>query len=112
MPKKFHENGFQFRFRNYAASTGAFDQWHIDYIYLNNDRRKNDTTYKDVAYVYDAPSLLKDYTAMPWFHYVNNPDDYIDTNALTVAVNNFDEDLSVFNKLVIPDSTNGSEFYR
>lgn len=31
----FLQNGFQFRFKNYANPSGHFDHWHVDYILLN-----------------------------------------------------------------------------
>lgn len=112
VPNKFHQNGFRFRFRNYASSKGAFDQWHIDYIHLDNNRSINDLEYKDIAYIYDAPSLLKDYYAMPYFHFVNNPIQYMSDSVETFAVNSSSSNLAVFNKIVIPDTTDGTTFYQ
>lgn len=63
-------NGFQFRFRNYATRLGNLDHWHIDYVYLNRNRyTATDTTFEDVTFVYELPSLLNGYSAMPWRHY-------------------------------------------
>ena len=62
--------GFRFRFRNYATLSGSLDHWHIDYVYLNKLRTLGDTIFRDVAFVYNAPSLLKNYQAMPWEQYV------------------------------------------
>ncbi len=63
------QKGFQFRFRNYATISGNFDHWSIDYVYLNKNRTWDDTIFEDVAFVYNAPSLLNTYSAMPWKHY-------------------------------------------
>ncbi len=60
---------FQFRFFNRATLSGNTDHWSIDYVYLNRIRTKNDTAFEDVAFVYDTPSLLKNYSAMPWRQY-------------------------------------------
>ena len=65
----FLKGGFQFRFRNWATLSGNGDQWNIDYVYLKKSRNMFDTLFKDVAFVYDPPSLLKTFTAMPWNHY-------------------------------------------
>jgi hypothetical protein len=64
------KKGFQFRFKNYATLSGNVDHWHIDYVYLNNNRNKADTIFEDVAFVYNPSSLLKKYQAMPWEQYV------------------------------------------
>ncbi len=65
----FIANDFQFRFTNWATLSGAGDHWNIDYVYLNHTRHFYDTIFSDVAFVYDPPSLLKTYTAMPWRQY-------------------------------------------
>jgi len=67
------KRGFRFRFRNLASLdpnpkpglVGNTDQWNIDYIYLNYNRRMGDKTYRDVAFVEKAPSMLARYQAMP-----------------------------------------------
>ena len=67
------KKGFQFRFRNYVSFDADIpsyfsnvDQWHIDYVYLNKNRSKNDTIIHDVAFVEPPRSLLKNYEAIPW----------------------------------------------
>ncbi len=59
-------DGFQFRFRNYANTSGDLDQWHIDEVYLNYGRSFADTVQFNVSYVYECPSLLKNYRSEPW----------------------------------------------
>jgi hypothetical protein len=69
----FHE-GFKFRFRNKATSSGSLDHWHIDYIYMDKLRSKlSDSTsvrYDDVSFAYVPRSFLKNYSAMPYRHYI------------------------------------------
>lgn len=65
----FLKKGFQFRFKNYATLSGNVDHWHIDYVYLKNNRTRADTIFEDVAFVYEPSSLLKKYQAMPWEQY-------------------------------------------
>ncbi len=65
----FLKNGFQFRFRNYATLSGNLDHWNLDYVYLNKNRNKADTVFEDISFVYNSPSLIKTYTAIPWKHY-------------------------------------------
>jgi len=112
VPNRFHQNAFQFRFRAYANSSGAFDQWHVDYIYLDHNRNKGDTIYNDVAYQFDAPSLLKDYTAMPWFHFKTDPALYMSDTAITSVVNSSSIDQEVRNKIVILDNTSTTDYYQ
>jgi hypothetical protein len=66
----FHE-GFRFRFRNWASVTGNFDHWHVDYIFLNHNRKANDTIVDTTSYTKDITfgdmptHFLKDYSEMP-----------------------------------------------
>ena len=69
----FFTDRFQFRFRNYASLddnpksgiAGNCDQWNIDYIYLNINRTLGDSLFRDIAFVEQAPSMLREYQAMP-----------------------------------------------
>ncbi len=80
--EQYFRNNFQFRFRNYASLdidswTNAnivgwasnCDQWNIDYIRLDINRRFNDLYPNDVAYVTPSTSTLTEYQAMPWKQY-------------------------------------------
>ena len=64
-------NNFQFRFRNYATTTGNNDHWHIDYVRLNANRSYTDTLLQDVAAVYTPGTILKNYEFMPWTQFKN-----------------------------------------
>jgi hypothetical protein len=66
--------GFQFRFRNYGALAGNVDLWHLDYVLL--DDGIDPFTYSvvsEVAFIEPVNTLLRDFTRMPWTHYVQNP---------------------------------------
>lgn len=66
----FLQNGFQFRFKNYANPSGHFDHWHVDYILLNKGLNpKADSSAKDIAFGYIPSSLLQSYYSMPWNQY-------------------------------------------
>lgn len=80
------QKGFQFRFRNYATVSGNLDHWHLDYVYLNKFRTRADTIFEDVAFVYNTPSLIKTYSAMPWKHY--DPS-FMQTDYSTIFRNNY-----------------------
>jgi hypothetical protein len=63
-------DGFQFIFKNYATLSGALDHWHIDYVHLDSARTKNDTDITDVTFIEGAPSMLSEFEAMPWEHFL------------------------------------------
>jgi len=72
------KKGFQFRFINYgsiadnsvASWAGNGDVWNIDFVYLDKNRTDADTTYDEVAFVYNLTSFLNnDYESIPWSHY-------------------------------------------
>ena len=74
-------NGFVFRFYNYASIVsqalptyrGNEDNWNLDVVYLDRDRRHDDTGYPKLCFTGPAPSFLKRYRSMPYRHYCSNP---------------------------------------
>lgn len=91
---RYFKNGFQFRFRNKASLANNFvpdwksncDHWNIDLIWLNASRSKNDTTIKDIAFADNAPSMLKNYHAMPYEQYTANfLNEMKDTLSISIA---------------------------
>lgn len=72
----FLHDGFQFRFRNFASLGGNVDQWLLDYVYLDKNRSRADTTFYDLAFVYPPPSFFRTYRQMPYTQFrqsdVNN----------------------------------------
>lgn len=70
-------DGFQFRFRNLATISGNNDHWHLDYIFIDENRANNadpqHPTYgssADVAFTHRPKTPLKDsLMAMPWRHF-------------------------------------------
>ena len=89
------KNAFQFRFRNTATVSGNVDHWHVDYVLLDKNRNKGDTIFEDVAFVYNAKSLLKNYYAMPWNQYQasemkTNLDFFIRNNDIVIKNTAFD----------------------
>lgn len=64
---------FAFRFRSYGRTSGPFDTWNIDYVYLNRGRSRTNRFVKDVAMRKPLSPLLKRYTAMPLTQYGINP---------------------------------------
>ena len=65
---KYFYGKFQFRFYNYGQIDGANELWHLDYVKIGTNRRLNDKTLDDLAFV-DAPRpILTRYSSMPWKH--------------------------------------------
>lgn len=87
----FLHDGFRFRFRNLCSLDNVnkkgilsnADQWNLDYIMLNADRHRGDSTSRDLAFVNPAPSLLKSYQAMPAKQYRSS--EMKDTVDLTIV---------------------------
>jgi hypothetical protein len=73
--------GFQFRFVNISRKWGNNNQWHLDYIYLNEKRgfdvgaANHNLRYNDRALQTRPTCLLKDYSMMPYAHFMINPSD-------------------------------------
>ncbi len=76
--EKYLQNGFRFRFLNYASqpANGDYrdmfsnvDHWHIDYVRLDRNRSFADTVLRDVAFTLPLNSLLIDYESIPWKHF-------------------------------------------
>ena len=81
---KYFKRGFQFRFSNYGALSGALDHFHIDYVHLRSQSNVADTLFKDFAWVYPLNTLLQDYTAVPWDHYKNSPKPFCDNFPISI----------------------------
>jgi len=61
--------GFQFRFQSFGRASGAFDTWHLDYVYLNKGRNAADRFIRDIAVRGPLTPFLRRYTAMPLAQY-------------------------------------------
>jgi hypothetical protein len=72
------KKGFMFRFLNYVSISSNYepswqsnvDQWNLDFIILDANRTCNDTIIEDVAMIRNVGPFLKDYTAVPWKHFL------------------------------------------
>lgn len=87
IPEYFHDN-FQFRFTSFGKTSGAYDGWHLDYVYLN--RRVNDneefippqlnmnegdknTNISDRTITRPSTSIFANgYYAMPYVHFLQD----------------------------------------
>lgn len=77
-------NAFRFRFVNVGGLSGMLDEFHLDYVKLREGSGYQDTLFKDFAFVYPVGSLVKDYTQVPWEHWVNDPTHMNDSVHVTV----------------------------
>jgi hypothetical protein len=76
--EEFFLDGFRFRFRNKATLSGSWDNWHIDYVLVQQDIVAAQFNYSNqVAMQLPINTLLKDYTAMPWTHFVTDPSGFM-----------------------------------
>lgn len=117
IPNYFH-NAFQFRFTSFGKISGAYDGWHLDYVYLN--RRVNDneevidpsyninegdknTNISDRAISTPFTSILRNgYYAMPYSHFLHNAEDNLQIRSTLQFFNLIDADF--------PQSANYSSF--
>ncbi|SEJ47271.1 Por secretion system C-terminal sorting domain-containing protein [Dyadobacter koreensis] len=101
---------FQFRFRAYGRLSGAYDTWHLDYLYLNKGRSINDRFIKDIAVRKPLTPFLKKYTSMPLKQFWVNPRqataDSVGTDILNLF-NNFNFTTYTF---TVKDELTGKQF--
>jgi hypothetical protein len=85
----FLKDNFQFRFKNYTTYSGDLDHWSIDYVVLSDKRNNKDTVMAEITWVERTPSLLKNYQAVPWRHFIGNETALLN-NTLKMRVRNND----------------------
>ncbi len=66
----FYTKNFQFRIKAYSSinpdlNTGG-GQWHIDYVYLDANRTKNDNNFNDIGFVEVPQTMLNGYVEVPY----------------------------------------------
>jgi hypothetical protein len=89
---RYLQDGFRMRFLNYATLSGSFDHWHLDYVRLAAQRRFDDTTLVDVAYIQPESTLLQTYTSVPFNKYEQSPVSYMAQSVALQQRNLDDED--------------------
>jgi hypothetical protein len=70
---KYLYDGFQFRFRSYGRESGPFDNWNIDYVYLNSGRSLLDLDPPDIAIASTLTPLFNPYYAVPIDIFLKSP---------------------------------------
>ncbi|MFC6997990.1 T9SS type A sorting domain-containing protein [Rufibacter roseus] len=84
--KYLHDN-FQFRFVSSGSQSAMRDVWHLDYVVLDKNRRKGQLQTLDVALTKHIPSLLRRFTAMPYWQFMLNPAAELRTDVGSELVN-------------------------
>ncbi|WP_224995704.1 T9SS type A sorting domain-containing protein [Cesiribacter sp. SM1] len=80
----FFHPGFTFKFQSFSRQNGQFDQWHIDWVYLNSGRN-GAGYYEDRAISSAFTSLFSPYTAIPKEQLFANPAAYLKAENLFVV---------------------------
>ncbi|MBO0934252.1 T9SS type A sorting domain-containing protein [Fibrella aquatilis] len=91
-PIDFHA-GFRFRFRAQGRQSGAFDEWHLDYVYLNKGRTQFDRYIRDIAVRQSVTPLLRRFTAMPLRQFLAKPTAEL-ADSVATDVNNLFNDFN------------------
>jgi hypothetical protein len=94
---QYKQDGFQFRFKSYGSLTGSLDHWHIDYVELADNRAFDDIYEDDWAFQYPAPSLINEFTSMPWTHYQVDPKNRMVNDSLTLSTYSSNPNLAGIN---------------
>ncbi|MEZ4983433.1 MAG: hypothetical protein R2795_00080 [Saprospiraceae bacterium] len=64
----YQHSRFQFRFVNYADRSGFRDNWHLDYVRLDNNPTASNV-FNDIAFMRQPDYMLRNYSSMPWRHF-------------------------------------------
>ncbi|RYD94634.1 MAG: T9SS C-terminal target domain-containing protein, partial [Sphingobacteriales bacterium] len=107
---RFLHAGFQFRFEAFGRTSGAFDTWHLDYIYMDRGRLATNLYIKDIATRQPVSSFLKRYSAMPIKQYLLNPVGETADTIRTDIVNLFNNFNFTTYRAVIKDQLTGTVF--
>ena len=84
-PGAFQHSGFQFRFQSFGKLTGGYDNWHLDYIFLNAERSAADIYFQNERTITQPPtSIFDSLTALPIDHFFADPNAYIGEASIQV----------------------------
>lgn len=103
-----HKN-FRIRFVRYGRQSGAFDTWHVDYIYINKNRSATENSLLDIAANGIKGRFLKRYSAMPMRQFIRNPQAET-ADSIFLSVSNLDRRFNVFSyDAVLKEKISGRE---
>jgi hypothetical protein len=80
LPKFLHEE-FQFRFQIQGRSSGPFDSWILDYVFLHKNRTETDISFPDRALTLSNSRPFEKYSAIPLFVVKKAPDTFWNTTS-------------------------------
>lgn len=90
---EFFHNKFMIKFQSFASLKGPYDTWHIDYVYLNENRTSASTSHFDRSLTGSITSLFGKYYEMPAQHFFRNQDKYLTQQS--VMASNLDASAAV-----------------
>ncbi|MEZ0483568.1 T9SS type A sorting domain-containing protein [Fibrella aquatica] len=105
-PVFFHP-AFQFRFRSRGRQSGMFDSWHIDYVYLNQNRTAINIPLRDRAMRQPVTPLLRRYTAMPLGQFLANQAREVTDTVRSDFTNLFTEFIPINSRFSVRDQVSG-----
>ena len=108
----FLHSDFQFRFRSYGRSSGPYDTWHLDYVYLDKDRSVKSPYIFDVAARRPLTSLFKNYTAIPLKQFQQNMTEAKSAFVLADVSNNFNKFNVLTGTFLIFDATSNVQYFK
>ncbi|MFY0685616.1 MAG: T9SS type A sorting domain-containing protein [Cyclobacteriaceae bacterium] len=103
-PEYYHQ-GFRFKFVSHGNLTGAYDTWHLDYVYLNENRSSRDRDIQDRTFGISPSPIFAPYSVIPLKHYIYSDQVY---SASKTTINNLeDQPHAVTPVHVLTNLTNG-----
>ena len=89
----FYHDAFQFMFRAIGRQNGWFDNWHIDYIYMDKRRTLGDNSYLDRTFTALPSSIFNGYTAMPFEEFMAISDKTEILKGSSTFIRNLEKDI-------------------
>ncbi|MCR9017369.1 T9SS type A sorting domain-containing protein [Aquiflexum gelatinilyticum] len=80
LPKFLHDK-FQFRFQIQGRSSGPFDSWILDYVFLHKNRTETDLSFPDRALTLSNSRPFEKYSAIPLFILQKDQDTFWNTTS-------------------------------
>lgn len=107
---EFFHKAFQFRFTNYVSPGGFGDLWHLDYVRLAaNEGSDND--FEDLAFAQLPSNILRQYTAMPWWHFSGFENQELTDTLYSHFFSHFPDERAISNSAVdFKELTTGTPF--
>jgi hypothetical protein len=96
-------------FQAIGRQNGWFDNWNIDYIYMDKRRSANDDSYLDRALTDYPSSILGQYTAMPFneFMFAMDPGQHL--SSITTKIRSLEDDVQPIQyTAIITDTLNNT----